>query len=153
MFSYINIYGKYPPGLFANQCKEGKEGLDCNQVKPTNSSNSNTAHVPAPHSMLLMATAGFLGLLLHLFWRLKIMWKPSCINWIKLLELSYQAFWVRVHFHVMLGFIFLNSDQDCPEKYILLQFTLFFVLIFLIDAYKIVFMAIYVTFVIVFCTL
>nr|6A5E_C Chain C, GPI-anchored protein LLG2 [Arabidopsis thaliana]6A5E_D Chain D, GPI-anchored protein LLG2 [Arabidopsis thaliana] len=29
MFSYINLYGRYPPGIFANMCKEGKEGLDC----------------------------------------------------------------------------------------------------------------------------
>ncbi|XP_020699768.1 GPI-anchored protein LLG1 [Dendrobium catenatum] len=29
MFSYINLYGKYPPGLFAYECREGKEGLDC----------------------------------------------------------------------------------------------------------------------------
>ncbi|XP_061342486.1 GPI-anchored protein LLG1-like [Gastrolobium bilobum] len=68
MFSYINIYGKYPPGLFANQCKEGKEGLDCSEVKPSNSSDtSNTFHVAAPSSMLLMTTAGFLGFLFHFF--------------------------------------------------------------------------------------
>ncbi|AES74690.2 hypothetical protein MtrunA17_Chr6g0452621 [Medicago truncatula] len=29
MFSYINLHGKYPTGLFAKHCKEGKEGLDC----------------------------------------------------------------------------------------------------------------------------
>ncbi|KAF9624654.1 hypothetical protein IFM89_012700 [Coptis chinensis] len=29
MFSYINLYGKYPPGLFASECREGKAGLDC----------------------------------------------------------------------------------------------------------------------------
>jgi len=29
MFSYINLHGKYPTGLFAKNCKEGKEGLDC----------------------------------------------------------------------------------------------------------------------------
>nr|CAD1831407.1 unnamed protein product [Ananas comosus var. bracteatus] len=29
MFSYINLYGKYPPGLFASECREGKEGLSC----------------------------------------------------------------------------------------------------------------------------
>ncbi|XP_059450976.1 GPI-anchored protein LLG1-like [Corylus avellana] len=29
MFNYINIYGNYPPGLFANMCREGKLGLDC----------------------------------------------------------------------------------------------------------------------------
>ncbi|CAN7032046.1 unnamed protein product, partial [Brassica oleracea var. botrytis] len=28
MFSYINLYGKYPPGLFANSCQE-KGGLKC----------------------------------------------------------------------------------------------------------------------------
>lgn len=30
MFSYINLYGKYPPGLFANMCKgSAKDGIDC----------------------------------------------------------------------------------------------------------------------------
>ncbi|XP_010264366.1 PREDICTED: GPI-anchored protein LORELEI-like [Nelumbo nucifera] len=29
MFSYINLYGKYPPGLFSSECREGKEGLAC----------------------------------------------------------------------------------------------------------------------------
>ncbi|KAL1195244.1 GPI-anchored protein LLG1 [Cardamine amara subsp. amara] len=29
MFCYINLYGKYPTGLFAHKCKEGKEGLRC----------------------------------------------------------------------------------------------------------------------------
>ncbi|EAY87333.1 hypothetical protein OsI_08737 [Oryza sativa Indica Group] len=32
MFSYINLYGKYPPGLFANECREGKLGLSCEGV-------------------------------------------------------------------------------------------------------------------------
>uniref|UniRef100_A0ACD5YY93 Uncharacterized protein n=1 Tax=Avena sativa TaxID=4498 RepID=A0ACD5YY93_AVESA len=32
MFSYINLYGKYPPGLFAHECKEGKLGLSCQGV-------------------------------------------------------------------------------------------------------------------------
>ncbi|KAJ1389748.1 putative GPI-anchored protein [Sesbania bispinosa] len=69
MFSYINIYGKYPPGLFANECKEGKDGLDCSQVKPPNSpsDSSNTLHVAAPHSMLLISTAALLSFLSHLF--------------------------------------------------------------------------------------
>ncbi|KAL1195242.1 GPI-anchored protein LLG1 [Cardamine amara subsp. amara] len=35
MFSYINLYGKYPPGLFANECKEGKEGLACPATAPS----------------------------------------------------------------------------------------------------------------------
>ena len=74
MFSYINIYGKYPPGLFANQCKEGKEGLDCSQVKASNNSSSapkssSSGQVAASNSILLMTTAGFLGFLFHLFWK------------------------------------------------------------------------------------
>ena len=32
MFSYINLYGKYPPGLFAHECREGKLGLSCEGV-------------------------------------------------------------------------------------------------------------------------
>ncbi|XP_010913272.1 GPI-anchored protein LLG1 [Elaeis guineensis] len=36
MFSYINLYGKYPPGLFAGECKGGKQGLAC----PPSSSKS-----------------------------------------------------------------------------------------------------------------
>ncbi|CAK7323889.1 unnamed protein product [Dovyalis caffra] len=35
MFSYINLYGKYPPGLFANECREGKEGLACPALPPS----------------------------------------------------------------------------------------------------------------------
>uniref|UniRef100_A0A7N0UQI7 GPI-anchored protein LLG1-like domain-containing protein n=1 Tax=Kalanchoe fedtschenkoi TaxID=63787 RepID=A0A7N0UQI7_KALFE len=33
--SCINLYGKYPPGLFASLCPEGKEGLDCTNFTPT----------------------------------------------------------------------------------------------------------------------
>ncbi|KAA8524397.1 hypothetical protein F0562_010812 [Nyssa sinensis] len=40
MFSYINLYGKYPPGLFANLCKEGKEGLACSGNETTSSKDS-----------------------------------------------------------------------------------------------------------------
>lgn len=29
MFSYINQYGKYPPGLFASECRGDKNGLAC----------------------------------------------------------------------------------------------------------------------------
>lgn len=34
MFSYINLYGKYPPGLFANTCHEGDKGLTCPEDTP-----------------------------------------------------------------------------------------------------------------------
>ncbi|KAL9235262.1 hypothetical protein vseg_010036 [Gypsophila vaccaria] len=32
MFSYINLNGGYPPGLFANECKDSKRGLECGSV-------------------------------------------------------------------------------------------------------------------------
>lgn len=35
MFSYINLYGKYPAGLFASECREGKQGLSCPAPAPT----------------------------------------------------------------------------------------------------------------------
>ncbi|KAJ6752555.1 hypothetical protein OIU85_002920 [Salix viminalis] len=39
MFSYINLYGKYPPGLFANECKDGKLGLACPALPPSELAN------------------------------------------------------------------------------------------------------------------
>ncbi|RWW37121.1 hypothetical protein BHE74_00057809, partial [Ensete ventricosum] len=41
VFSYINLYGKYPPGLFASECREGKEGLACPATPPTESEGGN----------------------------------------------------------------------------------------------------------------
>ncbi|KAG8472753.1 hypothetical protein CXB51_034662 [Gossypium anomalum] len=35
MFSYINLYGKYPLGLFTAECREGKQGLKCLKSAPT----------------------------------------------------------------------------------------------------------------------
>lgn len=29
MFSFMNLYGGYPPGLFSSKCREGSEGLEC----------------------------------------------------------------------------------------------------------------------------
>ncbi|CAL1406578.1 unnamed protein product [Linum trigynum] len=45
MFSYINLYGKYPAGLFANTCKEGKVGLDCAAGPKKNGVTSNNVHL------------------------------------------------------------------------------------------------------------
>uniref|UniRef100_A0A0D9XC72 GPI-anchored protein LLG1-like domain-containing protein n=1 Tax=Leersia perrieri TaxID=77586 RepID=A0A0D9XC72_9ORYZ len=51
MFSYINLYGKYPPGLFANTCKEGEKGLECApdtpQVKPGEENKASSAAILA----------------------------------------------------------------------------------------------------------
>ncbi|XP_010051915.2 GPI-anchored protein LLG1 [Eucalyptus grandis] len=72
MFSYINLYGKYPPGLFANECKEGKEGLDCSTVPPPaaalkDSVNTSGGELVAKQSLSLMFLGGFVTLLLQHF--------------------------------------------------------------------------------------
>ncbi|KAG9146788.1 hypothetical protein Leryth_005111 [Lithospermum erythrorhizon] len=47
MFSYINLYGKYPPGLFANECKRDKQGLECEALPPSQKIASNkNSHPP-----------------------------------------------------------------------------------------------------------
>ncbi|KAL9379988.1 hypothetical protein Peur_028470 [Populus x canadensis] len=65
MFSFINLYGKYPPGLFANECREDKNGLDCQNVEQ--SKKSGGVQIAAAQSSLLMLTAGLIVLLLQLF--------------------------------------------------------------------------------------
>ncbi|KAL3632287.1 hypothetical protein CASFOL_025271 [Castilleja foliolosa] len=56
-FSYVNLYGKYPPGLFAALCKEGEQGLDCAGVPdppPPSSNQSGALRASAYTSTLLM---------------------------------------------------------------------------------------------------
>ncbi|GLT53710.1 hypothetical protein SLA2020_269630 [Shorea laevis] len=68
---YINLYGKYPPGLFASECRGGKQGLECPASPPSsstgsthlaNDSTSGSQIVCYPY-LLLMLTAGSLLLL------------------------------------------------------------------------------------------
>ncbi|KAI4325120.1 hypothetical protein MLD38_030543 [Melastoma candidum] len=72
MFSYINIYGKYPPGLFANECREGKDGLDCSTVPPASPSeklanaNSGTRGAATATSVGLLVISSFVALILQL---------------------------------------------------------------------------------------
>lgn len=47
MFSYINIYGNYPPGIFSNECREGKEGLECPAMPPNSAADLNAATTTA----------------------------------------------------------------------------------------------------------
>ncbi|KAL2466995.1 LORELEI-LIKE-GPI-ANCHORED PROTEIN 1 [Abeliophyllum distichum] len=42
MFSYINLYGKYPPGLFSSECREGKQGLECPVLPPSASESEKS---------------------------------------------------------------------------------------------------------------
>ncbi|GKV36681.1 hypothetical protein SLEP1_g44785 [Rubroshorea leprosula] len=61
MFSYINLYGKYPPGLFASLCREGQNGLECKDEK------ADPADAATTKSSLLMLTSAFLVLFLQYF--------------------------------------------------------------------------------------
>lgn len=71
MFSYINLYGKYPPGLFSSECREGKLGLACNATSPSLSATATgNETIPGSSLMLALLTMGFLLLLLWNFWRL-----------------------------------------------------------------------------------
>ncbi|KAL6286569.1 hypothetical protein ACE6H2_010959 [Prunus campanulata] len=65
MFSYINIYGKYPPGLFASQCREGKEGLECPAEAPK--PEKSRVQIAATHSIILALTAVLLVLSFNMF--------------------------------------------------------------------------------------
>ncbi|KAE9593015.1 hypothetical protein Lal_00028962 [Lupinus albus] len=49
MFYYINLHGHYPQGLFANNCREGPEGLDCTLIKPVMISHSSIHHGKRTH--------------------------------------------------------------------------------------------------------
>ncbi|XP_019431969.1 PREDICTED: GPI-anchored protein LLG1 [Lupinus angustifolius] len=58
MFSYINLYGQYPPGLFANECREGKDGLACPALPPSESANDTGNQIThCPSLLLLLLTA------------------------------------------------------------------------------------------------
>ena len=61
MFSYINVYGKYPPGLFSSFCREGKEGLDCTEYFKEDSANdASGVHNIGNRFQLIMLTAACL---------------------------------------------------------------------------------------------
>ncbi|XP_055809222.1 GPI-anchored protein LLG2-like [Solanum dulcamara] len=68
MFNYINLYGKYPPGLFANMCKGDKEGLNCKDViQPeckTDEQKSHSSKGTTKCSTILMVIAAFLIILM-----------------------------------------------------------------------------------------
>ncbi|KAL6999035.1 GPI-anchored protein llg1 [Sarracenia purpurea var. burkii] len=68
MFSYINLYGKYPPGLFASECRDDKQGLSCPATPPVQSADSKSgSQMIRYQAPLLVLTTGFLLLLLRIF--------------------------------------------------------------------------------------
>lgn len=64
LFSYINLYGKYPPGIFASECREGKEGLACPALSPSMSAEDTGNQIIHCPSLLMMLTACLLILLI-----------------------------------------------------------------------------------------
>ncbi|KAJ9562704.1 hypothetical protein OSB04_007864 [Centaurea solstitialis] len=67
MFSYINLYGNYPPGLFSSLCRDEKIGLICPALAPGAGKNSvgddsNSSHHIRNSPPLVMLIAG--GLIL-----------------------------------------------------------------------------------------
>ncbi|CAA7025366.1 unnamed protein product [Microthlaspi erraticum] len=65
MFSYLNIYGNYPPGLFANECKETKVGLLCHSP-PLSSPNASNADSTTPRLITLLISTVLAFLVLAL---------------------------------------------------------------------------------------
>ncbi|KAD5960336.1 hypothetical protein E3N88_11808 [Mikania micrantha] len=66
LFSYINLYGKYPPGLFASMCKGTKEGLSCDHVdKSANHKANGGGEVTRVWSPRFMITIGLLVFILE----------------------------------------------------------------------------------------
>jgi hypothetical protein len=65
MFTYINLNGKYPPGLFANECKDGKLGLECPALPPSElgASDKNGSQIMHGPPLLLILLAGFIVVL------------------------------------------------------------------------------------------
>jgi len=57
MSSYINLYEKYPPGLFVSECHEGKLGLECPALPPLISADDTANQVVHCPSLLLMLTS------------------------------------------------------------------------------------------------
>jgi hypothetical protein len=62
MFSYINTYGQYPPGLFASECKGDKNGLPCPATNST-SQTDKSGVVAANNGVLSRAWSLLLGVI------------------------------------------------------------------------------------------
>ncbi|PWA68972.1 hypothetical protein CTI12_AA300790 [Artemisia annua] len=47
MFSYINVYGNYPLGLFSRRCRDDKQGLVCPTLALGSGKNSHNIRNPS----------------------------------------------------------------------------------------------------------
>ncbi|XP_062222169.1 GPI-anchored protein LLG1-like [Phragmites australis] len=64
MFSYINIYGKYPPGLFSSECHGDKNGLSCEGV-PQQGTTSGGEQAQTSLLAFISIMFGLVALLFH----------------------------------------------------------------------------------------
>ena len=124
MFSYINLYGKYPPGLFASECREGKLGLECPALPPSVSADDTSNQFLHCPSLFLLLTTCFL---IFLFWYISI---PtfilcSCTIYIRALPFFvccvWSAFWAKriVHVPVVWGLYYIEKNYLCLVIYLL----------------------------------
>uniref|UniRef100_A0A453PFR4 GPI-anchored protein LLG1-like domain-containing protein n=1 Tax=Aegilops tauschii subsp. strangulata TaxID=200361 RepID=A0A453PFR4_AEGTS len=60
--SYINLYGKYPPGLFAHECREGKLGLSCEGVPQKDVVKSGVQRARSSSLALITLMCGLVAL-------------------------------------------------------------------------------------------
>ncbi|KAI3515436.1 hypothetical protein L1887_14332 [Cichorium endivia] len=69
LFSYINLYGKYPPGLFASMCKGDKKGLSCEKIETSSTHKAEKSEVVATctRSPLIMVIGGVMVFVLDFF--------------------------------------------------------------------------------------
>lgn len=73
MFSYINLYGKYPPGLFAAECREGKLGLECPALPPSTLANeSSGAQITFHGPLTLVPSVGSIILVFQVLFGLRL---------------------------------------------------------------------------------
>ncbi|KAL2943760.1 GPI-anchored protein LLG2 [Bienertia sinuspersici] len=56
MFSYINLYGNYPPGLFANTCRDSERGLECTDAQKSKSSNTSSSTTATATPIITLLT-------------------------------------------------------------------------------------------------
>ncbi|GAB2215570.1 hypothetical protein Droror1_Dr00019958 [Drosera rotundifolia] len=66
MFSYINLNGNYPPGLFSSECREGKLGLACPAVSLALSDKANASSMSRDNRLQVVFTGSVWAIVLLL---------------------------------------------------------------------------------------
>ncbi|KAK9676812.1 hypothetical protein RND81_11G102700 [Saponaria officinalis] len=67
VFSYVNLYGSYPPGTFSNLCKGDNVGLTCDDGSPSDSNSNSKKSSACSVNVRSPITVGFVSFLVFLF--------------------------------------------------------------------------------------